>query len=196
MDKVKITKEDIFAGNYISQKSPKMKRSYRPIDSLLPYIKGVLFVCAVIALYMGYSVYRDFRLTRMITKQRSDGSIVKLVELWTGDKVSVEEEYVRTGEFFTGGSFYFKPGEIKGFDIIVKDKDGRSVCMNSVGITKSIGKKLNRIIENKEEYKNRTISISGYGTKYRPDKMALIVDGQIIKVACDEVLRLYVSGVK
>ena len=196
MEKVKISKEDIFAGHYVSQTSPKVKKVYRPMNSLWPYVKGILFIGIIVALYLGYGIYRDASLKRMLTEQAPDGTTVNLVKLWDGHKVQVEDEYTRTGRFVTGGYVYFRPGSLKGASLIMKDANNQTICIDAAGITVSVGDELVKIIENKEKNKNKTISVRGYGNTFRPSETDMIIDNQIIKINCDDILKLYVADVK
>lgn len=200
MRKRKITKDDILAGNYLKRTSGAVKRQYRSTDLLLIYVKYVLFFGTFFALCYGYSVYRDSRLTRMITKEypSADGkTTIKSVKLWTGDEFLVEDEYKKTGKILAGKYFYCPKAYTENLILTIKDENNLNVCMELTAITKPLRNDFNRMVKNKtslkDEYINKTISVFGYGWTTK-EEVAIGYNKGIIN--CDEFYKIYVSKAK
>ena len=189
MKKSKITKEDIFSGNYIRRTSTSVKKQYHFTDLLLIYVKWFLGIGIVFALYYGYSIYRDSQLTRVTPE--------KTVKIWSGNRYSVTDSYTKTGRIVAGKYFYCPKSDTENLILTVKDDNNLTICLELTGITKTIRNKFNRMLKNKdslrEKYLNKTISIQGYTTGI-VQKGSMEYAGTIIN--CDEFRQIFVSKIE
>lgn len=171
MEKRKITKEDIFYGNYIQQTPISAKKHRRFTTLLLSYGKWILGVVIIITLYQGYWAYRDLKTTQLITEEYLDGNggikTQKVIEVWNGAKFSVIDKYKETGKIIGGTYSYWSRTNSEALDLVIKDNDNQNICITLIGTTKSVRNKLNRMIKEeegilKEKYLNKTATINGY----------------------------------
>lgn len=180
--KEKITTEDILAGNYVKRTSDSVKKKKRPIDLVLIYGKRILVIAVIISLYYGYSAYCDAQSMKLTeeTYQVSDSEKItkKFVTPWSGGRFDVDGEITRTGKIINGTQYHCPKADAEVLYLNIKDNNDRTVCLQLYGLTKGISDSFTRI-EKKDKreisgkYKNKTVSVVGYGSVLDPKSLGI-----------------------
>ncbi|MBP5533895.1 MAG: hypothetical protein J6Y03_00085 [Alphaproteobacteria bacterium] len=167
-----------------------------------------LLIIGLMSFTEAFSVEPFLKTTEAWTKGNKK-VIVKEVELWNGKTSAIDEKYTKSGKIINGESSFCPAANMDILEVSIKDKAGKTICLNMTAVTKPIQDILtNQMVENniiKEEYKNKTISVTGYGwdnnttdhtsLKKKPSKK-MHLKHQNRDVKCDEYLRVFVYELK